>query len=209
MVCTVEELNKIIARLRKVKYGDLVLSADHNDLVDAVRCLRDLVVEVPVLPPGFFMELEKFIPAKTYSVIGEGTTNNIVVEHIKSENLGTLNKAGFFGIITAAFLGSAPWDQCIELCLLIRDKTKKPTVSPGDIAYMNIGLYVSVYNTFMGHTWDYYFDFYPGDLDDYGNTINAGDEICFDVVIARYDRTAGSFTLEANAYGFFVKTFVY
>jgi hypothetical protein len=34
-------LDEIVARLRKVKYGDFVLADDHNDLVDAVRTISE------------------------------------------------------------------------------------------------------------------------------------------------------------------------
>ena len=37
------ELDNIIAKLRYVKYGDYVLSSDHNDLVDAVKKIREIL----------------------------------------------------------------------------------------------------------------------------------------------------------------------
>ncbi len=40
---TLSDLDAIINRLRYVKRGDYVLSSDHNDLVDAVRCIRNIL----------------------------------------------------------------------------------------------------------------------------------------------------------------------
>ena len=37
------ELDNIIVKLRYVKYGDYVLSSDHNDLVDAVKKIREIL----------------------------------------------------------------------------------------------------------------------------------------------------------------------
>jgi hypothetical protein len=39
----IAELDAIIARFRYVKYGDIWLSADHNDPIDAIKKLRDIV----------------------------------------------------------------------------------------------------------------------------------------------------------------------
>jgi len=43
-----KELDMIIAKLRIVKAGDIVLSADHNDLVYAVKKIREILSEIAV-----------------------------------------------------------------------------------------------------------------------------------------------------------------
>jgi len=48
-VCTIEKLDEIIGRLRIVTFLEKILPSDHNDLVEAVKCIRDLL-EVPVVP---------------------------------------------------------------------------------------------------------------------------------------------------------------
>jgi len=48
-VCTIEMLDEIIARFRVVKLLDKIMPSDYNDLVEAIKCLRDLVV-VPIVP---------------------------------------------------------------------------------------------------------------------------------------------------------------
>jgi len=40
---SISDLDSVIAKLRYVKYGDYVLSDDHNDLVDAVKIIRDIL----------------------------------------------------------------------------------------------------------------------------------------------------------------------
>jgi len=49
-ICTIERLDEIIARLRTVAFLEKILPSDHNDLVDAVKCIRDLV-PLPSLVP--------------------------------------------------------------------------------------------------------------------------------------------------------------
>jgi len=49
-VCTIEKLDEIIARFRVVKLLDKIMPSDYNDLVEAVKCLRDLVA-VLIVPP--------------------------------------------------------------------------------------------------------------------------------------------------------------
>jgi len=44
---------EILSRLRKVKYGDVVLSSDHNDLVDSVNALFDLILPSRINPYDF------------------------------------------------------------------------------------------------------------------------------------------------------------
>ena len=46
----------ILSRLRKVKYGDVVLSSDHNDLVDSVNALFDLILPSRINPYDFVYE---------------------------------------------------------------------------------------------------------------------------------------------------------
>jgi len=55
-VCTIEELDAIIARLRKVAFLEKILPSDHNDLVDAVKCIRNLIAVVAVPPPEVLAE---------------------------------------------------------------------------------------------------------------------------------------------------------
>jgi len=45
-----KELDEIIARLRIVKAGDIVLSADHNDIVYAVKKIREILPKIAVGP---------------------------------------------------------------------------------------------------------------------------------------------------------------
>ena len=42
---SLQDLDAIIARLRKVMSGDLILAEDHNDLVDAVKAIRDILAQ--------------------------------------------------------------------------------------------------------------------------------------------------------------------
>jgi len=55
-VCTIEELDKIIARFRVVKFMDKILPSDYNDLVEAVKCIRDLIAVIVVPPPEVLVE---------------------------------------------------------------------------------------------------------------------------------------------------------
>jgi len=55
-VCTIEKLDAIIARLRTVAFLEKILPSDHNDLVDAVKCIRDLVAVVAVPAPEVLAE---------------------------------------------------------------------------------------------------------------------------------------------------------
>ena len=60
------QLDNIISRLRKVKYGDMILDSDHNDLVDAVTTIRDILkaggVGAQINPSGYHVSqvLKKF-----------------------------------------------------------------------------------------------------------------------------------------------------
>ena len=60
------QLDNIISRLRKVKYGDMILDSDHNDLVDAVITIRDILkaggVGAQINPSGYHVSqvLKKF-----------------------------------------------------------------------------------------------------------------------------------------------------
>jgi len=47
-VCTIETLDRIIARLRTVSFLDKILPRDHNDLVDAIKCIRDILVAIRI-----------------------------------------------------------------------------------------------------------------------------------------------------------------
>jgi len=42
---SLQDLDAIIARLRKVMSGDLILAEDHNDLVDAIKTIRDILAQ--------------------------------------------------------------------------------------------------------------------------------------------------------------------
>jgi len=55
-VCTIEELDEIIARLRTVAFLEKILPSDHNDLVEAVKCIRDLVAVITVPAPEVLAE---------------------------------------------------------------------------------------------------------------------------------------------------------
>jgi len=55
-VCTIEELDEIIARFRVVKLYDKILPSDYNDLVDAVKCIRDIIAVIAVPPPEVLAE---------------------------------------------------------------------------------------------------------------------------------------------------------
>jgi len=55
-VCTIEELDEIIARFRVVKLYDKILPSDYNDLVDAVKCIRDIIAVIVVPPPEVLAE---------------------------------------------------------------------------------------------------------------------------------------------------------
>ena len=45
-----DDLINTLSKLRKVKYGDVVLSSDHNDLVDSVNALSDLILPSRINP---------------------------------------------------------------------------------------------------------------------------------------------------------------
>jgi len=49
----ISDLLQTLKKLRKVKYGDTVLSSDHNDLVDAVNKLLDLYLPSRIDPTQF------------------------------------------------------------------------------------------------------------------------------------------------------------
>jgi len=55
-VCTIEELDAIIARLRIVKFLEKIMPSDHNDLVQAVKCLRNIVAVITVPAPEVLAE---------------------------------------------------------------------------------------------------------------------------------------------------------
>jgi len=55
-VCTIEKLDEIIARLRMVAFLEKILPSDHNDLVDAVKCIRDLIAVITVPAPEVLAE---------------------------------------------------------------------------------------------------------------------------------------------------------
>ena len=46
----VSELDSILAKLRYVKSGDIIIAEDHNDVVDALRKIRDILAAVPTVP---------------------------------------------------------------------------------------------------------------------------------------------------------------
>jgi len=48
VACTIKKLDEIVARLRKVTLYDKLLPEDHNDLVEAVKCVRDLLLTNPL-----------------------------------------------------------------------------------------------------------------------------------------------------------------
>ena len=52
----ISDLLQTLKKLRKVKYGDTVLSSDHNDLVDAVNKLLDLYLPSRIDPTQFVYE---------------------------------------------------------------------------------------------------------------------------------------------------------
>jgi len=70
-VCTIEELDKIIAGLRTVAFLDKILPSDHNDLVTAVKCIRDLVTVITV-PGG------TTVPSVISKEIDGGKTQDII-----------------------------------------------------------------------------------------------------------------------------------
>lgn len=45
-----EDLDEVLSRLRKVKYGDIVLADDHNDLVDAVNLITKYLKQQGATP---------------------------------------------------------------------------------------------------------------------------------------------------------------
>jgi len=55
-VCTIEQLDEIIARFRVVKFLDKIMPSDYNDLVNAVKCIRDLIAVIAVPPPEVLAE---------------------------------------------------------------------------------------------------------------------------------------------------------
>jgi len=55
-VCTIERLDEIIARFRVVKLLDKIMPSDYNDLVEAVKCIRDLIAVMVVPPPEVLAE---------------------------------------------------------------------------------------------------------------------------------------------------------
>jgi len=73
-MATIEELDNIVAKLRKVKYGDFVLASDHNDLVDAVTTIRDILKKTSLssgIDPDTVVDLigaNTIIPLKGKSV---------------------------------------------------------------------------------------------------------------------------------------------
>jgi len=81
-VCTLEELDKILARLRIVKFLDKIMSDDHNDLVYAVRCLRNLFVDV-VMPEAEVLAEDV--------LLADGTVQTLVV----TEGLGL-----YYGLVS-------------------------------------------------------------------------------------------------------------
>jgi len=195
MVCTIEELNKIIARLRKVKYGDLVLSADHNDLVNAVKCLRDLTA-VPPPPKGLMAEFDAFIPPFEVVATGTGTKNWIIEKVCKTIEFGKIKHVvSVLGEIWGTWLYQeidAP-PQRGAFIAAFRDKTKKPTVEPGDIFWDNVGFADTAYyaEDYAG-IWEVWIIASIGGYDDFDNIIEEGDEICLDICVGRKDVSAGT-----------------
>ena len=57
----ISDLLQTLKKLRKVKYGDTVLSSDHNDLVDAVNKLLDLYLPSRIDPTQFVYDPRMFI----------------------------------------------------------------------------------------------------------------------------------------------------
>jgi len=55
-VCTIETLDEIIARLRTVAFLEKIMPSDHNDLVDAVKCIRDMIAVITVPAPEVLAE---------------------------------------------------------------------------------------------------------------------------------------------------------
>jgi len=55
-VCTIERLDEIIAKLRTVAFLEKILPSDHNDLVEAVKCIRDIIAVVVVPAPEVLAE---------------------------------------------------------------------------------------------------------------------------------------------------------
>jgi len=76
-------LDEIIAKLRKVKCGDYVLPDDHNDLVDAVKLMRENIL---VGSKEFF-----FKPTETYSIYNDAREKRFKVhKSIYSKKIGDI-----------------------------------------------------------------------------------------------------------------------
>jgi len=76
-------LDEIISKLRKVKYGDYILADDHNDLVDAVKLMRENIL---VGSKEFF-----FKSTETYSIYNDARRQWFnVYKSIYSKKIGDI-----------------------------------------------------------------------------------------------------------------------
>jgi len=87
---SISDLDSVIAKLRYVKYGDYVLSDDHNDLVDAVKIIRDILQDMqekleavgpPARPSPF--DPESYKPAGGWKLLEDFLSLDLFLKYMR------------------------------------------------------------------------------------------------------------------------------
>jgi hypothetical protein len=74
-VSQTSELDSILAKLRYVKVGDIIMAEDHNDVVDALRKIRNILATVPAVP--VFDYIVDIYSDKVVITAPDGTTTQL------------------------------------------------------------------------------------------------------------------------------------
>jgi hypothetical protein len=144
-------LDEIVARLRKVKYGDFVLADDHNDLVDAVRTISETLKWETFQSISRLIKYIKcfsFFSDETYSVDNDASEEGkSVYKSVYSERIGDFNTVRiFYRVDLYARLWSTVFGQysIAYLCLHSSDHppgevvNTEPYLLPDSIAYFSV-----------------------------------------------------------------------
>ena len=141
----------ILSRLRKVKYGDVVLSSDHNDLVDSVNALFDLILPSRINPYDFVYEPYCLFNFLEPEFVGQTAEDSLFIRMtVTKPSLVTISRYGEY--IIMGLHGESPVGEPIPpltriaVCLKYIKREKKPVINESPYESYVFGLSLGLAN---------------------------------------------------------------
>ena len=155
----------ILSRLRKVKYGDVVLSSDHNDLVDSVNALFDLILPSRINPYDFVYEPHYLFNFLEPEFVGQNVEDKLVIRTtVTKPSLVVVSRNGDgFGIGVNSEIGLGEPTSLltrVAVCLKYIKREKNPVVKEDMYFAYAFGLGLGISNnnkpikTLIGYTYN-------------------------------------------------------